>query len=314
VTSSDRHTRLQAVVTGALAEEHRIALTDLATLASALQGALRNVGEVLSGGQAGTGGRKRRDVELATELALVASQPGSVDLEMELVEQTPALPGMDVDPSLGTRSLVTLIDGLASLDPAAESLPTGFDPGVLKAIQRIGPIVRKGMAVNLCVNGTVEPRRTTLDRQALASIGEFARRPVRAEVTLEGVLQMVDLAAQPLQCRIDRSHLPSVTCFFDASLEETARDALGHRVQVSGEGSFDAGASEPRRITVHEVERVTDVAGIDPEQIARHADWRELAAEQEVGPLSDPSALGGVFEDDDELDEFLHARLEANPA
>jgi hypothetical protein len=79
-------------------------------------------------------------------------------------------------------------------------------------------------------------------------------------------------------------------------------------VRVSGEGEFDRGSDEAKRVVVERLELVTQVAGIDPEQIREHAPWQDLAVEQNVGVLTDPSQLAGVFEDDDELDQFLALR------
>jgi hypothetical protein len=83
--------------------------------------------------------------------------------------------------------------------------------------------------------------------------------------------------------------------------------ALGKRVQVAGEGEFDRGAEEPKRVIVERLEIVTHVAGFDPQRIRRHAPWQKLAEEQGVGVLSDPNQLAGVFEDDHEVDAFLRS-------
>lgn len=46
-------------------------------------------------------------------------------------------------------------------------------------------------------------------------------------------------------------------------------------------------------------------SGRDP---GARAPWQDLAVEQNVGVLADPSRLAGLFQDDDELDQFLALR------
>jgi hypothetical protein len=70
------------------------------------------VGTVLSGGRAGVGGRKTRDIEAATELHLVAEpRPGSLTLELALSPEPEAIPGAE-QPHLGQRALSAENDGL----------------------------------------------------------------------------------------------------------------------------------------------------------------------------------------------------------
>jgi hypothetical protein len=148
-------------------------------------------------------------------------------------------------------------------------------------------------------------RRACVNRRWLGTLERLRDKPLRAHLRLEGVLQMVDLGARPLQCRIDRSFLPSVMCLIPNVLELQVRAVLGKHVVVVGEGEFDRGSDEPKRVTVALLELVTQVAGFDPERINEHKPWQELAEQQGVGVLADARQLGGVFPDDEELDEFL---------
>jgi hypothetical protein len=102
-------------------------------------------------------------------------------------------------------------------------------------------------------------------------------------------------------------------CLIADEMDTQMRAALGKRVQVTGEGEFDRGSDEPRRVRVESLELVTEVAGFAPDRIRKHAPWQELAEEQGVGVLSDPSQLGGVFEDDAEVDEFLRSVRDPGP-
>jgi hypothetical protein len=304
--SGSGQTHLCVSVSGGVADEHRIAVNDLTTLATVLQTAVRGVGAVLSGGRAGVGGRKKGSVEAATELQLVAEpHPGSITLELALAPEPEPIPGSE-QPHLGERALEALIQGLGSLDESTDELPEGFDPGVLKTLNRLGPVLRRGHTVDFSLYGISANRlQACVDQRWLGTVERLIAKPLRAHLTLEGVLQMVDLGARPLQCRIDRGFLPSVMCLIPNELEPEVRAGLGKLVRVTGEGEFDRGSDEPRRVTVEHLELVTQVAGFDPERIREHAPWQELAEEQGVSVLRDPSQLGGVFGDDAELDEFL---------
>ena len=121
---------LQLRLVGGPADRHRVALNDLTTLASGIQTTVRNVGAVLAGHTTGRGGGKLGWIEQATELVLVAPPgQGSVTFELELAGDVPAV---GVDPEdLGAEALAALVGGLDSLGHA-ETLPRGFDPGVLK--------------------------------------------------------------------------------------------------------------------------------------------------------------------------------------
>jgi hypothetical protein len=283
-------------------------VNDLITLTTVLQTAVRGVGAVLSGGRAGVGGRKSRDIEAATELYLIAEpRSGSLTLELALAPEPGAIPGTE-QPHLGQRALRALIDGVAGLDDSSDELPEGFDPGVLRTLDRLGPVLRKGYHVTFTANGKAEQRQAHVDQRWLGTVEHLIAKPLRARLTLEGVLQMVDLGARPLQCRIDRGYLPSVMCLIPKAFEADVRAALGKRVLITGEGEFDSGSDEPKRTVVERLEPVTQVAGVNPERIREHVPWQDLAVQQNVGILTDPSQLAGVFQDDDELDQFLAVR------
>jgi hypothetical protein len=315
VIEEEGRAQLDVRVSGGIADQHRISANDLATLATVLQTAVRGVGTVLSGGQAGLGGRRKGDVESATELQLVAEpRSGSLTLSLALPPEPPALPGTE-QPHLGRQALGALLDGVASLDGTTDELPEGFDPGVLKTLDRLGPVLRRGHALDLSLeDGSYLPRRLHIDQHWLSTVEQLIAKPLRAHLSVEGVLQMVDLASRPLQCRIDRSYLPSVACVIPNDLEPQVREALGRHVRVVGEGVFDRYSNEPKRLTVERLELLIQVAGIDPERIRRHASWRQLAEEQNVDVLHDPTQLGGLFDDEAELEDFLASLRDPGPS
>lgn len=311
--SETDQTQLTVRVTGGIAEGHRMAVTDLTTLASVLQTAVRGVGLVLSGGRAGMGGRTKGTIEAATELQVIAEPPpGSFVLALGLAPEPPSIPGAE-QPHLGERALSALINGIDSLDAATNELPEGFDPGVLKTLDRLAPVLRRGHQIELRSRGRLGPCHTCIDRSWLGTVERLRDKPLRAHIRLEGVLQMVDLGARPLQCRIDRPFLPSVLCLIPNEFDGQVLTALGKHVEVVGEAEFDRGSDQPKRVTVESIEVLTQIAGLDPERIKEHAPWQELAARQHVSAIARPEELGGLFESDDEVDEFLAVLRDPGP-
>ena len=312
--SETDQTHLTVRVTGGIAEANRMVVTDLTTLASVLQTAVRGVGLVLSGGRAGMGGRTKGTIEAATELHVIAEpRPGSFVLDLGLAPAPAHIPGAE-QPHLGERALSALIEGIDSLDAAGDELPEGFDPGVLKTLDRLAPVLRRGHKIDLASRGRLGRQRACIDRNWLGTVERLRDKPLRAHIRLEGVLQMVDLGAHPLQCRIDRPFEPSVPCLIPNEYERQVQALLGKHVQLTGEAVFDRGSDHPRRVSVEHLERVTEVAGFDPERISEHVGWQELASEQNVGALHYPEQLGGLFERDSEVDEFLALLRDPGPS
>lgn len=299
---------LDVRVAGGLEDANRFSANDLATLATVMQTAVRGVATVLSGGRAGVGGRKSRAIDAATELEVVAPpEKGSFVLHMELAVDDAELPGLKTS-ELGDRALRALTRGLDELAEAEERLPEGFDRGVLSTLDRLGPVLRKRQNVTLVANGAAGPRVAAMSTSTLELVERLMAQPLRAPVEIEGVLKMVDLAATPLLVRVDRGPLPSVSCMIGIERKAEVLGAIDKRVRLTGDGQFDPGVDQPRRVEVQELEVISVVAGLDPERIQRHLGWQDLAREQEVGPMQDPAQLAGLFADDDELDEFLASR------
>lgn len=302
VTAEGTHLQLRLV--GGPAEQHRVSLTDLTTIASGVQTAVRNVGAVLAGQATGRGGRKLGWIEQATELVLVA-QPavGSVALELELAADVPTL---DVDvQNLGPEALTALVDGLATLAPD-RPLPRGFDPGVLKAIGTIAPVFKKGyksIGLTMGRNGDARVAEVTAERLLVAR--QLTERPLTAPATTEGVLIAVDLAGDPLSCRIDRPFLPPVACLIPREMREVVKSLIEQQVRVEGVGEFEPGSEEPRRI------QVAELHGIGADRMDRtawreHRPWQELVLQQGTEPMR-TDELPNLFDDDEDLALFLAA-------
>lgn len=298
------NTHLQLRLDGGPADQHRVALSDLSTIAQGIQTAVRNVGSVLAGQTTGGGGRKPGWIEQSTELVLVLPPTeGSVVLDLELAGETPTLEG-DADlTELGPEAIEAFVDGLDALARDAP-LPRGFDRGVLKALASLTPVFRKGyrsLGVTVGANGASRSTEITQDR--LAVVRELTEQPLIAPAAVDGVLIAVDLAGDPLSCRIDRPFLPSVACLIPREMREVVKDLIEHLVHAEGLGEFDPGAEGPKRLRVRSLENAA--AGmIDRLAWRDHRPWQEHSLRQDVEPLHTDD-LPSLFEDEEELDRFL---------
>ena len=302
VTDQGKHLKLR--LDGGPADHHRVSLNDLTTIAQGVQAAVRNVGAVLAGQTTGRGGRKLGWIEQATELELVASpHEGSVELDLELADGAPTL---EVEPEfsdLGPLALSTFVDGLQCLG-TDEPLPRGFDPGVLKALTSLAPIFSKGYrSLELAIGSNGTTRRSEITRQRISVVREITARPLSAPASVDGVLIAVDLAGDPLTCRIDRPFLPSVTCLIPREMRGIVKDLIERQIHAEGVGEFDSGAEQPKRLTV-EVLRGTDATAIDRLAWRDHRTWQEHALRQGATPLR-TEELPNLFDDDADLERFL---------
>jgi hypothetical protein len=259
---------------------------------------------VLAGQPTGRGGRKLGWIEQATELVLVAAPTeGSVILNLELAENTPTLEVDPELPDLGSTALATFVDGLDEL-ASGGPLPKGFDPGVLKALTSLTPIFTKGyrgLALKTGNNGT--SHRTEVTPERIAVVRQIIERPLSAPASVDGVLIAVDLAGDPLACRVDRPFLPGVVCLIPREMREVVKDLIERQVHAEGVGEFDPGSEEPKRLQVESLQG-TDASVIDRLAWRDHRPWQEHALRQEAKPLW-TEELPSLFEDDVDLERFL---------
>jgi hypothetical protein len=297
-------THLQLHLVGGPADQHRVSLTDLTTIASGVQNAVRNVGAVLAGQSTGHGGRKLGWIEQATELVLVAPpKAGSVALELELAGDVPTLEVEDQD--LGPQALAAFVNVLDALAPD-QPLPRGFDPGVLKAINTMAPVFKKGYtSIGLAIGRNGDERRVAVTTERIAVAKRLRERPLSAVTSVEGVLIAVDLAGDPLSCRIDRPFLPSVACYIPREMREVVKSLIERQVRVDGVGEFEPGSDEPRRIHVEGLHG-DPAGGIDRTAWRQHRPWQELALQQGTEPAR-AEAFPDLFDDDEDFKLFLAA-------
>jgi hypothetical protein len=202
---------------------------------------------------------------------------------------------------LGERSVETLVSGLRELTDATETLPAGFDPGVLKALLPFRTSIKRGIVdIAFAITGQDAPNESHLNAEKVDVAARLIERPIRAHGSASGTLEMVDFKS--LQCRIDRPPLPSVLCTFDEKERDTVQAAVRQFVHVEGEAEFDPGSTEPSRIWVASIDVLYEALPFDPQsfwQVSRNADLVAHAR----------APIAGEEEDDGWRDDEEAARL-----
>jgi hypothetical protein len=161
----------------------------------------------------------------------------------------------------------------------------------------MAPVFRKGYkSLGLAVGRNGAIRHTEVTPERLRVARQLTQRPLSAPASVEGVLIAVDLAGDPLACRIDRRFLPSVACLIPREMREVVRDLIDHQVHAEGIGEFDPGAEEPKRLRVTSL-RAADAGRIDRTAWREHRPWQELALRQGIEPLR-TDELPRLFDND----------------
>lgn len=300
----DSQLRLTIKLDGPLVDKHRLPLSEFARVTKQLRAALQDVATVLSGhGPSGQSGRTRRFIEQASDLYVVASpRPGSFVLELEVPQQFPEREGLPLDagPSLAERSVQSLVTGLSVLSDETETLPDGFDRGVLKAITPFRQSITKGITeiTFASSNGTKDRSEVKLNADRIDIAERLIKKPVIAQASAEGTLQMVDFKA--LECRIDRPSRPGVVCFFDEKDRDTVQTAIRQVVHVNGQGQFEPNQTEPSKIWVSSIEVLYEELPFDPQLFWRKTGIDAATIDSKVVPFKLPSNLDDPWRDDDE--------------
>ncbi|HYB23206.1 MAG TPA: hypothetical protein VED41_05380, partial [Solirubrobacteraceae bacterium] len=242
-----------------------------------------------------------------TDLTVVAApSAGSFVLQLEVpsprVDGQEGLP-VQLDADLGEQAVESLVSGLAVLEEDAVVLPTGFDPGVLKAIVPFRTSIKRGVTdISFTSRGAGHRAKAHLNAERVDLVARLIRRPIRAHAVAEGTLQMVDFKS--LQCRIDRPPRAAVLCFFEERERDTVQKAVRQFVRVEGTGEFQAGSTEPSKIDVTSIRVLYEALPFDPQ-----AFWQTTKVAELAGPTAPPFQLPSNVTEDPWRDDEEAARL-----
>ena len=304
----------------------KIPVVHLLRFLSNLNKALHRVGRVLQGdAKSIRKGRPPRSIEGEVELDLVLLSEGSpaAVLGFDRRKSDSFLPGMD----FGEEVLNQALKGLDAVQESSvhESLPTGYDSGVLKAWREAGTIFGQGIdKVDFTMGGLERKIQTSFTPDGLMRLQERIRRPQTNVRMIEGRLLMADFKEQRTRCRVHPSAGDPVHCIFDESQKDEVVGSILRYVRIVGESTEDPTSGQVTTIKIHDIECLGDRRGGDIGQVEHvpalsQSFWdsptlENLAQSQDVRPMTDLQALAGTWpgEVDDgfekAIDDLRHSR------
>lgn len=294
---------LRVRVEGPAVASGRIAVDHLVVLVRQVQAAIERIALVLRGEEGLRPGRRPADIERLTRLEVVALEPGSVVVALDLRRDQLQLEGMDP----GREAARRLVEGLIALEQR-EELPRGWDPGVVLAFREATNLFRRGIErVDLSLQ-TDDYRRTA--RLGAADAERFARlatRWVSNRRTVEGRLLMADFKEWATRCRVHPPMGLPVECTFDEAHRQAVLDALTKYVRVTGEAEVDPDTSRIRRLVIADIE-ILDWEGTEATTASfwEPIPTEELAVMQRAKPVARVEELAAdIWESTEEREAFL---------
>lgn len=267
---------------------------------------LQRTGRVLQGdADSVRRGAPSRDVksEVALDLVLLTEGSPSAVLGFERKQLQQFLPGMDN----GLEIIEKAIEGLTLVqDESNESLPAGYDAGVLSAWRDAGILFRQNISrIEITLNHRNNPLISVYTPVGFERIQKRIIGPQTNIRTIEGRLLMADFKEHGTRCRVHPSFGDPVLCLFDEEMKDEVLENILHYVRIVGEAKEDALTGRIDCIRIHDIERLEDQEEKSMEllpqgtQIAYNF-WEsptleDLAVAQNVKPLSDINFLFGTW-------------------
>ena len=298
---------------GEAVARQRLALRDLILFGNHFQSALDRVARLLRGDPASAvPGRRPGDVERMSALEIVSLRGGgSVTIVCDVPPSAvPPLPNL---PDPAGEALRTLVVGLGTIAGEGDTLPSGFDKGVLLSLREAGKVFDKGFS-KITLSLPASPSRARVDwtRPAYLEMVRRIQAPVRNRRVLEGRLLMADFRESSLRCRVHPPVGAPVSCEFEESQRDAVLSALTHYVRVVGEAT---------ELDDHvQALRIEDIEMLDPDatpgtsgltrpfSVGPPMSLLALAEAKGARPVQDPNMLFGDFwPEEEDLEEFLHA-------
>ena len=304
----------------------KIPVAHLLKFLTNLNKALQRTGRVLAGeAESVRRGRPLANIkeEVALDLVLLTHGSPSAVLGFERRQTAQSLPSMD----LGLDILEKTMVGLAAVQEADDTLPAGYDRGVLMAWRDAGTLFSQGVEkIEFTLNHREASVATTFTPQGFTRIQKRIQGPQINVRTIEGRLLMADFKEHGTRCRVHPSTGDPVLCLFDAEQKDEVLEDILQYVRIVGEAREDPVSGKIASIKIHDIERLEgredEATDLLPKgtPISRGF-WEsptldELAESQNVKPMADVRALFGTWpgEEDDGFEEAIDELRHPSPA
>jgi hypothetical protein len=282
----------------------RIPVPHLLRFLANLNKALQRTGRVLLGeAESVRPGRQPDSIKSELELDLVLLTHGSPSavLGFERRQEQTSLPGMD----FGQEILEKALTGLDYVQKNDDTLPPGFDAGVLMAWRDVGILFHQGIEqISISLNHREIPLTARFTPEGFSRIQERIKGPQTNIRTIEGRLLMADFKEHGTRCRVHPSAGEPVLCLFDEAQKDEVLENILCFVRIVGEAKEDAVTGKIASIRIHDIERLEDKENEAIDLLPQgtpisRSFWEspsldELAQAQNVMPVTDvESLLGG---------------------
>lgn len=302
----------------------RVRLDDLVRLGQELLRAVERVALVLQGSaDSQRAGRRPEDIRAAISLDLVQITHGSPSAVLHFDRSVAQQTHPDVD--IGLLAFEKFVQGIETLASANDTLPPGFDSGVLLAVRDIGRLLERGVdRMEFSLGDDHHPLRAAYTRDVYTHIQQRIVGPQINQRTIEGRLLMADFKERGSRLRVHPSSGEPVICLFDDALRDEVYRNILHFVRITGQAKEDRLANRIVSILISDIERieakedqVTDMlpSGAPlPGDFWQAMSFEELAASQDVKPLTHIDALAGTWpgDVDDDFEDAIHKLRQSN--
>jgi len=301
----------------------RIGIDHLLRLLKCMNKALLRCGQVLEGGASSLRrGPKRKSLKDEIALDLVKLNHGSpaTVLGFERRQTQKNLFG-----DFGLEVIEKAIAGLSEVQKPGDTLPTGYDTGVLMAWRDVGLLFEKGISkIDISLNH--RPQRLTIVYTP-AGYKELQKRIQGPQLnirTIEGRLLMADFKEHGMRLRVHPSVGDPVLCLFDEEQKEEVLENILHYVKIVGEAKEDPSTGKITSIKIHDIQQLEDREGerVDllpqgappPTEFWQSPTIEELAKAQGVQPVQNVRAFFGTWpgEIDDGFEEDIQRLRRTN--
>lgn len=267
-------------------------------------------------------GRRSDEVVAALALDIVGFTHGSPAAVAHLERSDTQMLIEETD--FGEQTYRALIEGIEAVSAPGDSLPLGFDLGVLMKLRDIGKLFNKGVnQMEFTLNHRSQPLRASFNLEKCDHIRRRIEKPEAQMQTIDGRLLMADFKETGRQLRIHPSIGSPVTCKFPENLSAEVEESIRQFVRVSGKMEYHTGG-EIRWLTIADIEKIEAPTGSTPSESGgtwAYDYWEnptatEYAQRQGVKPVSDFSVLlgAGATEDWEGFDEAVEQWRAENSA
>ena len=217
----------------------RIPVESLQQFLDSFMKALYRCGRLLTGeSESLRRGQAPRSIRegVALDLVLLSHGSPSVVLGFDRAQVERTIPGLD----FGMEVLETALKGLASVQGTNESLPWGYDTGVLMAWRDASKLFDQGISqIEFTLGHSTGPIVSTFTPSGLYQIQERIRGHEKNVRTIEGRLLMADFKEYGTRCRVHPSIGEPVQCLFEDEKRDEVLGNLLKYVRVTGRAKED---------------------------------------------------------------------------